>query len=179
MEDSSNIGPFSVETVLTILNLTSTDEQRYTCTGSSQVRVNNFISAVNNVSADLSVNGEYALLAKFYIYIYFVSLFTVPPAVSALLDSPSIARWNKVFRIEFSIMSSQPIVMPENITWTFTPFTSSVGEIITSTNRRMISEDGRSLTINPVSIKDAGRYSLTAANIGGSSSASVSVNVLG
>ena len=59
LDDSSVTGPFSVETRLTILNLTFTDQQTYTCTGLSQVDVQNFINATSSASADLFVSGKH------------------------------------------------------------------------------------------------------------------------
>ena len=57
-DDSSVVGPYSIETQLTIFNLSFTDQQTYTCTGISRVSVNNFINAQNNASASLFVNGK-------------------------------------------------------------------------------------------------------------------------
>ena len=58
LDDSSVTGPYSVETQLTIFNLSFTDQQVYTCSGISQVNVENFIDAQSNASASLSVNGR-------------------------------------------------------------------------------------------------------------------------
>lgn len=51
-------GPYNVSSHLLILNLTLTDQQRYTCTGVHSFNISNFIGAVSSASTFLYVRGE-------------------------------------------------------------------------------------------------------------------------
>ena len=105
--------------------------------------------------------------------------FTVPPRVSAVERSPSIALWGKNFAIKFSISGDRPKVVLEDIIWKFKSSVNGKTEVINANSRLNFSDDRETLEINSVQLTDAGTYSFTASNSAGSSSASIAINVLG
>lgn len=85
-----------------------------------------------------------------------------------------------MYTISFNIINAQPDVEPQNITWSFYPSnTNREGGIIRGSDRLVFTRDRRSLQITSVILDDDGRYEVTGSNIAGSSTATVSVNVLG
>ena len=180
LDDSSITGPYSVETQLVIFNLSFIDQQTYTCAGISQVNVQNFINARSNASASLFVNGEIINFIMDRLKFLFLLIPIVPPRVVAITASPSIAEWSKPFTITFDVLNAQPQVTPQNITWRrFDPSTNTGLEQIVASDRLVFSSNRRSLEITSVRLSDIGRYILTAINTGGSSTASIAINVLG
>ena len=78
------------------------------------------------------------------------------------------------------MLNAQPQVTPQNITWRrFDPSTNTGLEQIVASDRLVFSSNRRSLEITSVRLSDIGRYILTAINTGGSSTASIAINVLG
>lgn len=78
----------------------------------------------------------------------------------------------------FVIYDSHPLVVPQNISWSFTnalDFTSKVQP----SYHCLISTDYTTLQINNVQVSDEGYYTLMASNLAGSASATISVCLLG
>ena len=93
-------------------------------------------------------------------------------------SSPSTALWNRKFNITFNILNAQPQVNPDNIIWRRSVTNTGI-QTINESDRFVFSNNRRSLEITNVMLSDIGRYMLTASNNGGSSSASIIINVLG
>lgn len=79
--------------------------------------------------------------------------------------------------LSFLITEDDPPVSVENIRWEFTSLGATINITNTSSSHYMLSEDRRNLTIQQLTIAQAGMYTLFATNKAGERSNSIRLEV--
>ena len=113
--------------------------------------------------------------------LFFLSLPTVPPRVTAITSRNSFALWGLEFMVSFRETNADPPINPSSLKWRFQNFgsTNSSTLINNADPRYTFSLNRQNLTITNIKLSDAGRYTLTAHNPAGISMDFVNLTVFG